>query len=99
MLGISYESNFMGRDIAMVPKGQEHVFISTYQSLGYIKNDKLIILKPGQQSESLTIDDWSASKYEQSPEDKADLDEAIAWYQTAGDLFHAGKLHQRASIE
>ncbi|MCI5567210.1 MAG: LTA synthase family protein [Veillonellaceae bacterium] len=99
MLGISYESNFMGRDIAMVPKGQEHVFISTYQSLGYIKNDKLIVLKPGQQSESLTIDDWATSKYEQSPEDADTLDEAIAWYQTAGDLFHAGKLHQCASAK
>lgn len=34
MLGISYTSRFLGRDIAKVPVGEERVFIGTYQSLG-----------------------------------------------------------------
>ena len=92
MLGISYTSRFMGRDIATVPAGQERAFISTYQTLGYVEGDRLVMLKPGKQSSVFRIADWQKSRYEKLPPDSALEERAIAWYQGASELYQSGGL-------
>lgn len=92
MLGLSYEASFMGRDIFHSPESGDRAFISTYQSMGYVKGDKLIILKPGKHSETYEIEDFEQSRYRTLPRDEALEQEAITWYQGASDLFAGGKL-------
>lgn len=96
MLGISYTSRFMGRDIAAVPAGQERAFISTYQTLGYVEGDRLVILKPGKKSAVFRIADWNKSRYEKLPPDPALEARAIAWYQGASELYQNGGLQNPA---
>ncbi|MBA4057498.1 MAG: sulfatase, partial [Marivirga sp.] len=55
MLNFSYTSKFYGYDMFKLEPGRERAFISTYQSLGYIKNGKLVILSPQLKVESFQL--------------------------------------------
>jgi hypothetical protein len=44
MLGFNYHSKFYGQDLIETPANR--AFISTYQLLGYFKDDILVILSP-----------------------------------------------------
>lgn len=92
VLGISYDSRFLGRDIVKVPAGQERAFISTYQSLGYIEGDYLVVLNPGREVHNYRIDDWEQGVYTYESFDKDRVSRATAWYQGASDLYHSGAL-------
>jgi phosphoglycerol transferase MdoB-like AlkP superfamily enzyme len=94
MLGISYDAPFMGCDINKVPIGQERAFISTYQNLGYIKGDTLVMLGPRKDVTQYQIKDWMKSEYVQQTPDPTLTDEAITWYQSAYELYRAGLLKQ-----
>ena len=87
MLGFSYDSRFMGYDINTLEEGRERAFISTYQNLGYIKEDKLVILKPHNKVESFKINDFATSDYLAIDKDDALVEEAIAWYQGTNYLY------------
>ncbi len=87
MLNFSYESKFFGYDMAKLEPGRERAFISTYQSLGYIKDDKLVILSPQQLTEVKTLASFSHGN--SLTNDQA-LREAISWYQTASFCFSNG---------
>jgi phosphoglycerol transferase MdoB-like AlkP superfamily enzyme len=50
LLNFSYETKFFGYDINTLPKGKERVFISTYQLLGYMKQDSLVVMAPKKES-------------------------------------------------
>ena len=86
LLNFSYTSKFLGYDIFKLEPGRERAFISTYQSLGFIKNDTLIILRPQQISNTFLPDfqDGSAKKLVSN---KLLTREAIAWYQSASYQF------------
>lgn len=88
LLNFSYTSNFYGYDISRLEPGRERAFISTYQTLGYMKNGKLIILSPHFKAESFRLSDH------QEPlgrtEDPQTVNEAIAWYQSASYSFKHG---------
>ena len=92
LLGVSYTSRFLGQDIYRTRLGQERIFISTYQSLGYIENNHLLILNPQQRVESYRILDWQKSRYEKEPLDPVLQEHAIAWYQGAYELYNVGDL-------
>ena len=92
LLGVSYTSRFLGQDIYRTRLGQERIFISTYQSLGYIENNHLLILNPQQRVESYRILDWQKSRYEKEPLDPVLQEHAIAWYQGAHELYNGGDL-------
>ncbi len=86
MLNFSYKSKFFGYDIFKLEEGRERIFISTYQSLGYLKNDKLVILNP-QKSVSTYKPDYEKGTAVKIENDQALIEEAIAWYQTASYAF------------
>ncbi|MDY4032048.1 MAG: LTA synthase family protein [Pyramidobacter sp.] len=94
MLGISYDSTFMGRDIARVSAGDECAFISTYQLLGYITGDRLVVLSPRRNVDVYRIDDWRTSEYTRldGDADGALIGEAVMWYQGASFLYRSGML-------
>ncbi|PZR37076.1 MAG: sulfatase [Azospira oryzae] len=88
MLNFSYTSKFYGYDMFQLEPGRERAFISTYQNLGYIKGNKLVILSPQMKVGTFAI----APGQEQAalPLDNELIDEAIAWYQTASYSFKKG---------
>jgi len=89
ILNFSYSTKFFGYDIETVPSGKERAFVSTYQLLGYLKNDSLVILAPKKEpvvyltkSDGETV--IAAKKLNHEP---AIVREAITWYQEASFAF------------
>lgn len=88
LLNFSYTSRFYGYDMFKLEPGRERAFISTYQSLGYMKGDKLIVLSP-----QLKVDSFVVSGKQDQIKVEPDqnmINEAIAWYQTASYSFTHG---------
>ncbi|MCX2574986.1 LTA synthase family protein [Pedobacter sandarakinus] len=90
LLGWNYESEFYGKNV-LDNSYQPRVFLGTYQKLGYLKGDSLVMLSPQRKVETYL---YNKAKNEQKPAKfpKSTTDEAIANYQTAFDLFKDGKL-------
>jgi phosphoglycerol transferase MdoB-like AlkP superfamily enzyme len=90
-LGISHTSRFFGYDMFTLEAGRERAFISTYQKLGYLKNDRLVLLDVNHEpevSEGLKTPTGTADQ----PSDQQLINEAIAWYQSASLYFRNGQL-------
>lgn len=92
MLGLSYDEKFLGHDINKVAETEDRVFISTYQLLGYVKNDTLIVLSPDKKATAWHIDNWKTSDYSSIEVNPSLLDEAVNYYQFAAHLFNSGQL-------
>ena len=86
LMNLNYTSRFMGYDIYKVAAANDRVFISTYQDMGYIKNDTLVILSP-QKKVAMYKTDLSTGLSRQIPLSDQLKNEAIAWYQGASFLF------------
>jgi hypothetical protein len=85
LLGFAYESRFLGYDLFDLEPGRERAFVSTYQELGYLRGDEMVVLRPGRQvSVVRPARDGAAAPARPNP---ALTEEAIAWYQTASGLF------------
>lgn len=95
MLGRSYQTSFLGLDINQVPEGKERAFISTYQLLGYVKGDELLILGPNKTVTQYHIDNWLTSDYTPKKADPTLKDEAVTWYQGAYYLYKQNKFKQQ----
>lgn len=89
LLNFSYTSKFFGYDMNKLEPGRERAFISTYQSLGYVKNHELIVLSPQFKTESFS---FTASTGMHAVRDSTAMHEAIAWYQSASYAFGHGLL-------
>lgn len=89
LLNFSYRSKFFGYDIFKLEPGRERAFISTYQSLGYISHDSLVILKP-QKAASTFAPNFIDGSALPIANDKRLVEEAITWYQCASFQFSKG---------
>lgn len=87
LMNLSYTSKFMGYDIYKSPIENQRIFISTYQNLGYIKNDTMAVLYPQQKTEAFKID-YKTGEGKKIPLSGDLLNEAVAWYQGASFLFN-----------
>jgi len=86
VLNWSYTSKFFGKDILKMKPEEERAFISNYQKLGYIKNDKLTILSPQQKITNYRINPQSGEmKLEQA--DPEMQKETIIYYQSANYVY------------
>jgi len=88
LLNFSYTSKFYGYDMFKLEAGRERAFISTYQNLGYLKNESLIVLSPQLKAETFALsenNEVTKASYHQH-----ETEEAIAWYQTASYSFKHG---------
>lgn len=89
LLNFSYQSKFFGQDVFKMKDEDQRAFISTYQSLGYIKNDKLVILDPNKKL-STFIPDFKTGASKSVPAEEWLTNEAIANYQLASYLYSNG---------
>ncbi|MFZ1807808.1 MAG: LTA synthase family protein [Cyclobacteriaceae bacterium] len=91
MLNFNYKSKFFGYDMAHLESGRERAFVSTYQSLGFIKGDELVVLMPQKEVKYFTLRD--GDQVEHAQKDSTLLKEAISWYQTASTSFKSGLMN------
>ena len=89
LLNFSYTSKFFGYDMFKLELGRERAFISTYQSLGYLRNGELVVLSPQAKTESFAV---SSDRTLQPQMAGTKVNEAIAWYQSASYSFKHGLL-------
>ena len=87
LLNFSYESKFFGYDMFNLEAGRERAFVSTYQTLGYLKGDKLVVLSPQQKTDCYILSGGEQIKTEPDPQL---VEEAVAWYQAASFAFSHG---------
>ena len=82
MLHFSYKSKFLGQDIFALPAGKEKAFISTYQGLGFISENRLIIQSPVKKVKEF-IPDFKTGSAVETPLNHPLEKKAIAYYQVA----------------
>lgn len=92
LLNLDYTSQFMGYDINKIPAESCRAFISTYQDMGYLKQDTLVILSPRKQV-AMFKTDLVIGINKKIPMNEKLKNEAIAWYQGANFLIKNGKYH------
>ncbi len=90
LLDFSYRSRFLGWDIFRVDERRDRAFVSTYQELGFVDGGRLVSLRPRRQVSVARVDVPDHADDDDSDQDL--IDEAVAWYQSAGLLFRAGRL-------
>lgn len=95
MAGLSYRTSWLGRDLFQTDPAVDRAFISTYQGLGLVQDDQLIVLTPDQQADARHIDDWQTSQYSEESVPPVLNQQALAWYEQASDLYQRGLLHNR----
>lgn len=89
LLNFSYTSKFFGYDIFKLEPGRERAFISTYQSLGFIRGNQMIILNPQRKVAQVSIDPVSGGSTPAVLNNEL-VEEAIAWYQSSSLAFKKG---------
>ncbi|MCU0897000.1 MAG: LTA synthase family protein [Burkholderiales bacterium] len=87
LLNFNYESRFFGYDMFALEPGRERIFVGTYQNLGFVRDDDLVILAPGSRSK---VEHRSGEG--DDPDDDEARNEAIAWYEGAALAFRRGLL-------
>jgi len=89
LLGImnwSYNSKFFGKDILKMAPEEERAFISNYQKLGYIKNNRLSILSPQRKITHYIIDPEKGEMKAEGKDTETE-NEAIIYYQSANYVY------------
>lgn len=90
VMGLPGDDHFFGQSVFEQRNGSRRAFISNYQELGYLKNDKLIVLGPKQRVETFNIDaNGEATPAAAEPRLQ---EEAIAYYQSAYTAYKSGSL-------
>lgn len=96
LLNFSYTSKFYGYDIFKLKTGNERAFISTYQALGLLERDSMVILKPRKRPEVFLVgkDRESLLRVNKNTERSKVVRDAISWYQAASYAFRHGEMKQ-----
>jgi phosphoglycerol transferase MdoB-like AlkP superfamily enzyme len=88
LLDFDYYSKFFGRDVLNSPPESDRAFVANYQTLGYLRDDRMVLLFPKRRSEVFRVD---AEKNIVHPvSDVAASREAIAFYSAASYVFRSG---------
>jgi phosphoglycerol transferase MdoB-like AlkP superfamily enzyme len=91
ILRVEGDDHFFGRSVMELPRGPARAFISNYQSLGYYRDDTLVVLSPGRKVDAYRVDpETFEAAHIELPRHLAD--EAIAYYQTASRAFRDGAM-------
>jgi len=86
VLNWTYKSKFFGKDIVKMAPEEERAFISNYQKLGYVKNDRLSILSPQQKITHYQIFPESGETKPTAIDQEVEK-EAIIYYQSANYVY------------
>ena len=92
LLNMSYQSDFLGRDIFKESGQAPRAFISTYQKLGYLTENELLVLGPQQYAAQYQVDRKSGEAKKVAVTD-ALLSDMLAYYQ-GGDYLYRNRLNR-----
>jgi phosphoglycerol transferase MdoB-like AlkP superfamily enzyme len=90
LLNLSYNSKFFGNDL--FTKAYQNAFISTFQKLGYMEDNKLVVLLPGKLVQTYKI--LANNQLQEEQGDEALINRAIDYYQSAYYLYKQGMLKE-----
>lgn len=82
LLHFQYKTKFFGQDILNLPAQKEKAFISTYQGLGFIQHNHLIIQSPVRKVKEY-IPNFTTGAAAETPLNDSLAKKAIAYYQAA----------------
>jgi len=88
LLDFRYYTKFFGRDVLRSPPESDRAFVANYQTLGYLKGDRMVLLQPKRKAEVFRVD--RDVNIIGPAQDTAALREAIAFYSVASYVFHSG---------
>jgi phosphoglycerol transferase MdoB-like AlkP superfamily enzyme len=88
MLGFHYYSKFFGRDMTVAPPETDRAFVANYQTLGYLRGDRMVLLAPKGRVEAFQVD--AAYAIQAPVKDPEAVAEAISYYQAASHVFRNG---------
>jgi phosphoglycerol transferase MdoB-like AlkP superfamily enzyme len=86
IMNFTYNTKFFGKDILKMNPEEGRAFISNYQKLGYIKNDRLTILSPQQKVTHYRINPQTGEMVA-VPVDQEIQNETIIYYQSANYVY------------
>jgi phosphoglycerol transferase MdoB-like AlkP superfamily enzyme len=86
LLNWSYKSRFFGKDILRMKPEDERAYISTYQKLGLLEADRMVVLMPVRRHKQHTVNRDTGEQNDAS-ESTDFTDDCIASYQTASYVF------------
>jgi len=89
LLGWTYPSRFFGHDVRRIKPSEAHALMGTYQKLGHLENDTMVVLGPQQTEAVYTVDGTGKTTSRPGP-DKEVAAEAIGYYQAASYAFNHG---------
>lgn len=93
LLNMSYNSKFYGQDILRIPPGKERAFISTYSSLGYVRDSQLVVQMPPKKIEMLRPN-FTTGEAKNIAANDSMVKQAISYYQVAEKIFKSGGFKQ-----
>lgn len=96
LLNLRYYSKFIGRDILHSPVATDRAFVGNYQTVGYIKGDRMVMLRPRRVIEVVRM--GPDMKPIGNISDPALAREAIAFYEFASYAFSRGMLVDEEQI-
>jgi len=92
LMNLSYDTDFMGRDMLKDSGNAPRAFISTYQKLGYLTDDQLLVLGPRKYVAQYQTDRRSGA-VNSRPLDEQLLVEMLAYYQ-GGNYLYKNRLNR-----
>jgi phosphoglycerol transferase MdoB-like AlkP superfamily enzyme len=92
LLGMGYSSKFYGHDVFAVPPSDDRALIGNYQTLGYMKDGRVVTLMPGRKVSIAPLPSELGLPKPSGVSDERLRDEAIALYQSASALYNSGLL-------
>jgi phosphoglycerol transferase MdoB-like AlkP superfamily enzyme len=97
LLGFRYYSKFLGRDVLDSPPASDRAFVGNFQTLAYLKGDRMAVLQPRRRADVYRFEDGKPGA--RLPGDPAMLAEAISFYQVASHAFANGLLGDEEQLE
>lgn len=85
LLNMSYRTKFFGYDMLRLEPGRERAFVANYQTLGYIRDGRIVTLAPRRQVEVRPLE--GAPVVKRGVSDERLKEEAISYYMLAAYLF------------
>lgn len=90
LVGLPYDSKYLGFDLLRSSPSADRAFVANYQTLGYLRDGRMVTLKPKRKVEVSASALVPRLPNGSSLSDEALIEEAIAWYQTASMFYRNG---------
>jgi len=86
ILNMSYRSQFFGKDILRSSPDADRAFISTYQKLGYLAGDRLLVVGPKRRLDSYIVARANGNASEVKPREQ-DVTDMLSYFQGASAIY------------